>query len=63
MGLIDLEGGSVAEPPPQIVRTRRPRLVSEFEADITQLYMRMMDEPVPARLIGILRAGLADSKP
>lgn len=63
MGLTDLETGPAMEPPPQIARTRRPRFASEFETDLRQLYLRMMDEPVPARLLGILRAGLADRKP
>jgi hypothetical protein len=63
MGWIDLETGPAAKPSPEIARTRRPRFVSEFETDLRQLYLRMMDEPVPARLLGILRAGLADSKP
>lgn len=43
-------------------RTRPPRIVSEFESEIRQLYLRMMDEPVPPRLIGILRSGLTGSK-
>ena len=43
-------------------RTRVPRLISEFESDIRQLYLGMLDEPVPPRLIGILRAGMAPSK-
>ena len=60
---MDLESASAAEPPPQVTQARRPRFVSEFEADLTQLYARMMDEPVPARLIGIVRAGLVNSKP
>ena len=63
MGSIDVECGPAAGPPPQSGRTQRPRFLSEFEADLTQLYARMMDEPVPARLIGILRAGLVSSKP
>ena len=63
MGFIALESASAAEPPQQVAQARRPRFVSEFEADLTQLYVRMMDEPVPARLIGILRAGLVNSKP
>ena len=60
---MDLESASAAEPPPQVTQARRSRFVSEFEADLTQLYARMMDEPVPARLIGIVRAGLVNSKP
>ena len=63
MGSIDVECGLAAGPPPQSGRTQRPRFLSEFEADLTQLYARMIDEPVPARLIGILRAGLVSSKP
>jgi hypothetical protein len=64
MGLIELESGPAAEPSQQIAHThaRRPRFVSEFEDDIRQLYLQMMDEPVPARLLGILRAGLSGFK-
>ena len=65
MGLmIDRNGGSAAMPTLEGAgaRARPPRYVSEFESDIRQLYLRMMDEPVPPRLIGILRAGLTGSK-
>jgi hypothetical protein len=64
MGLIDHSGGLAVMPALKKVaaRTRPPRLVSEFEGEIRQLYLRMMDEPVPPRLIGILRAGLTGSK-
>jgi hypothetical protein len=64
MGSIELESGLAVEPAQEIVRThaRRPPFVSEFEDDIRQLYLQMMDEPVPARLLGILRAGLSGSK-
>ena len=63
MDLIDLEGGAAGESPPKAGRTRRsPRFLPDFETDIRQLYLRMMDEPVPARLLGVLRAGLCSSK-
>ena len=64
MGLIDQSGGSALMPALESVgaRARPPRFVSEFESDIRQLYLRMMDEPVPPRLIGILRAGLTGPK-
>ncbi len=60
MGLIDHNNGSALMPALENVgaRARPSRFVSEFESDIRQLYLRMMDEPVPPRMIGILRAGL-----
>jgi hypothetical protein len=60
MGLIDQSAGSALVPALENVgaQARRPRFVSEFESDIRQLYLRMMNEPVPPRMIGILRAGL-----
>lgn len=65
MGLMNHSGELAAKPALEKVgiRARPPRFVSEFENDIRQLYLRMMDEPVPPRLIGILRAGLAGPKP
>ena len=39
------------------------RFVSEFENEIRQLYLRTIDEPIPPRLIDVLRAGLASHKP
>ena len=64
MGLIDLNDGSDLMPPVESagVQARPSRFVSEFESEIQKLYLRMMDEPVPPRLIGILRAGLAGPK-
>jgi hypothetical protein len=63
MELVDHSGGSVMPAVEKIsTRVRSSRVVSEFESDIRQLYLRMMDEPVPPRLIGILRAGLTGSK-
>lgn len=59
MGLLDHESKSAAAPGSAEIRPRPPRYVSEFESEIRQLYMRIIDEPVPPRLIGILRAGLA----
>lgn len=62
MGLIDHDDTAR-----RLIRTRfRPRpsrrLVSEFETEIRQLYVRMIDEPIPSRMIDILRAGLASPK-
>ena len=64
MGLIEQGSGLAVMPALEKVgiRARPPRFVSEFENDIRQLYLRMMDEPVPPRLIGILRAGLSGPK-
>jgi hypothetical protein len=64
MGLIDQSGGSAVMPALKDVgaRARPARVASEFENDIRQLYLRMMDEPVPPRMIGILRAGLTGPK-
>lgn len=63
MGLIDGNDGSALIPASENVgRARPPRFVSEFETEIRQLYLRMMEEPVPPRMIGILRAGLTGSK-
>lgn len=62
MGLIDYETRSAAAPMNSRSRPRPSRDVSEFEGEIQQLYVRMMDEPIPSRLIGILRAGLAGAK-
>lgn len=60
MGFVDLESGIAAEPPPRTVlrRSRPSRLASEFEFEVRQLYMRIMDEPVPPRLLEILHAAL-----
>lgn len=45
------------------IRPRPPRrFVSEFESEIRELYSGMMEEPIPPRLIGILRAGLSGPK-
>ena len=66
MGLIDRNDGSALLPAMGSVgaRAQPPRyVVSEFESEIRQLYVRMIDEPIPPRLIGILRAGLAGHKP
>jgi hypothetical protein len=63
MGSTKEESGLVARPTGFVpIRVRPPRFVPEFEADIKRLYLRMMEEPVPARLLGILRAGLGDAK-
>lgn len=54
-----MEGGQAMEPPAKSARTPRPihhrHIAREFEAEIGQLYMRAMEEPVPARLLLILR--------
>jgi hypothetical protein len=63
MELIDRNDGSALMPVLKSVgRARPPRFDSEFESEIRQLYLRMMDEPVPPRMIGILRAGLTGRK-
>ena len=63
MGSTTEESGPGARPTEiRRIRARPPRFAPEFEADIKRLYLRMMEEPVPARLIGILRAGLAGAK-
>jgi len=64
MALTDTERVLAAEPQAQVARIRhRPvRFVSEFETEIGRLYLRMMDEPVPPRLLGILRTGLTAGK-
>jgi hypothetical protein len=59
MGFTDLEGELAVKPPPKVVRVGRPRVIAEFESEIRQLYGQMLHEPVPPRLLGILRAGLA----
>lgn len=66
MRLFDREGEPGAIPA-QVgigIRPRPPRrFVSEFEREIRRLYVRMIDEPIPPRLIGVLRAGLVGHKP
>jgi hypothetical protein len=62
MGLIDRNGTPAAAPNSRL-RPRPPRrFASEFEREIRQLYMRTIDEPIPLRMIEILRAGLAGPK-
>ena len=59
MGVLDAERGRALEPPHRITRRRaRVRVVSEFEADIRQLYSQMMDDPVPPHLLRIVRAAV-----
>jgi hypothetical protein len=41
------------------ISVRIPRHVSEFEKEIRQLYLGTIDEPIPRRLMAVLRAGLA----
>ena len=43
-------------------RFHRPHFAPQFEAEIGQLYLRTLDEPVPLRLLTILRTGLCSSK-
>jgi hypothetical protein len=66
MGLID-HGGRLATMPAMSKAGLRPhpprRFVSEFEDEIRQLYVRTIDEPIPSRLIEVLRTGLAGHKP
>jgi hypothetical protein len=64
MGLIDPRGGAAEEPLPltNSKRGRPPRFPAEFETDISQHYVRVMDEPVPVRFLGILRSGRAAPK-
>lgn len=65
MGLIDCESRSAAVPTLMSdgIRPRPPRrFVSEFESEVRQLYVRIIDEPIPARMIDVLRAGLAGHK-
>jgi hypothetical protein len=63
MGLMNLESGLAEEPPHPAVRPRRhSRFVPELETEIGQLYLETMEEPVPLRLLTILRAGVCRSK-
>jgi hypothetical protein len=65
MGLINRESRPAAAPAVMKVgmRPRPPgRFVSEFENEIRQLYVRMIDEPVPPRMIAVVRAGLIGPK-
>lgn len=63
MGPADTSGGSAGQPLRIVCnRAQPPRFVSEFESDIKRLYLRIMEEPVPARLLDILRAGMSGAK-
>lgn len=63
MGLTDAQDGLTIEPPEaRHISRRTPRLVSDVESELRRLYLRLMDEPVPARLRNVLRTGLT-SKP
>ena len=65
MGWIDRDSRSAAGPSMTSSGIRpRPsrRFVSEFEIEIRQLYVRTIDEPIPPRLIDVLRTGLASHK-
>jgi hypothetical protein len=48
-------------PPSQLAgaRSRPPRFMAGREVEIRQLYRQVLDEPVPSRLLDILRAALA----
>ena len=66
MGWIDRESRTTAAPSVMNAGIRpRPcrRLVSEFENEIRQLYVRTIDEPIPPRLIDVIRTRLASHKP
>jgi hypothetical protein len=56
MNLTDTKGGAAGL---RYVRIARSRPVRAFEEEIRQLYLGLLDQPVPARLLGILRAGRA----
>jgi hypothetical protein len=60
---VDLRTGHAAESPPKGAcgRSGASRSVSAFEMEIREMYAQMLDEPVPPRLLGILRAALAKS--
>ena len=66
MGLLDQDSGPFAVPIAMnggARRSRPPRrFVAEFETEIRQLYVRIIDEPIPPRMIDVLRAGLAGHK-
>jgi hypothetical protein len=47
---------------PTIVRRRPARFVAEVEAEIGQLYLGTQEEPIPLRLLTILRSGVCSSK-
>jgi hypothetical protein len=63
-GLIDTQDGLTIEPLSEArhIRRRTPRLVSDVESELRRLYLRLMDEPVPTRLIAVLRTR-STSKP
>jgi len=66
MDQIDGEAGrhhqASAEERGRSPRLHRPYFAPQFEAEIGQLYLRTMDEPVPLRLLTILRTGLCSGK-
>lgn len=64
MGLIDADNEQAAQRPlPFTLVSRKPRrIASEIEAEIGQLYLGTQQEPVPLRLLTILRAGMSGSK-
>ena len=61
MDQIDAEVGCSEAPAlgsVRLPRPNRPCFAPQFEAEIGQLYLRTQDEPVPLRLLTILRTGL-----
>ena len=65
MGLIDADDERAARAAPALYArvARKPRrLSSDIEAEIGQLYLGTLEEPVPHRLLTILRAGVCGSK-
>jgi hypothetical protein len=59
MGPTDTPDGATIEPLPMAprFRGRAPCLLSELESELRRLYLRLMDEPIPARLTNVLRTG------
>lgn len=62
MKLLNTRGASAARAANSYVRSQLARSVSEFENDIRKLYLRTIDEPIPSRLMDVLRAGLNGNK-
>jgi hypothetical protein len=66
MGLLDHEGSPLVAPVMMNGGAGRPRpprrVISEFENEIRQLYVRIIDEPIPSRMINVLRAGSVGHK-
>jgi hypothetical protein len=58
MKSVDGDDGSASVSAPTPISARIPRRVSQFEEEIRQLYLRTIDEPIPPRLMSVLRGGL-----